>query len=117
MRHILTLVIIDIVCGHPYMTLILLDYFGAATKEWYLAVTVFITFSVTANMCAIFIFNRKLRQLLRSKLKFWGIPQSNTSTTTSAMIPMRALTFNFMNGSTQTGIASSTAKYEIQTVE
>ena len=62
MRHILTLVVIDMVCGHPYMTLIVLDYLGRATKEWYLIVSLFITLSVTANMCAIFIFHRETTQ-------------------------------------------------------
>ncbi len=117
MRHILTLVIIDIVCGHPYMTLILLDYFGIATKEWYLSVTVFITFSVTANMCAIFIFNRKLRELLCMKWHCWRVSQSNSSTTTSVMIPMRASTYNFISGNTQNCIVKNPVKSEIQPIE
>ncbi|UJR37205.1 hypothetical protein I4U23_029914 [Adineta vaga] len=90
MRHILTLVIIDIVCGHPYMTLILLDHLGTATKEWYLSVTVFITMSVTANMCAIFIFNRKLRKFLCSK---WSTAQSIVTTTSSGFKPMRTAAY------------------------
>lgn len=118
MRHILTLVIIDLVCGHPYMTLILLDYLGIAAKEWYLLVSVFITLSVTANMCAIFIFNRKLRKLLCMKLKWWRIPTSNTSTTTSAaMIPMRVLTVSLTNGNIPTSTVQSTIKYVIETIE
>jgi hypothetical protein len=117
MRHILTLVIIDLVCGHPYMTLILLDYIGQAAKEWYLIVTVFITFSVTANMCAIFIFNRKLRKILCLKWNCWRVPQSNVSTTSSAMIPMRSPTYNLMNGNVQTSIIKNSIKYEIEIVE
>ncbi len=117
MRHILTLVIIDLVCGHPYMTLILLDYIGQAAKEWYLIVTVFITFSVTANMCAIFIFNRKLRKILCLKWNGWRVPQSNVSTTSSAMIPLRSPTYNLMNGNVQTSIIKNSIKYEIETIE
>lgn len=83
MRHILTLVIIDLVCGHPYMTLILLDYLDKAAKEWYLFVSVFITLSVTANMCAILIFNRKLRKLLCSKWKCRNFSPANASATSS----------------------------------
>jgi hypothetical protein len=117
MRHILTLVIIDIVCGHPYMTLILLDYLGIAAKEWYLSVTTFITFSVTANMCAIFIFNRKLRQLLCSRCNYWNLSLSNSSPTTSATIPMRTLTYSFITGKITTGIVRSTIKDETETID
>ena len=98
MRHILTLVIIDLVCGHPYMTLILLDYLNIAAKEWYLSVSVFITLSVTANMCAILIFNRKLRKLLYLQWSCWNFSQTNTSATTSLQstvhISMYGLTNN-----------------------
>ena len=117
MRHILTLVIIDIVCGHPYMTLILLDYLGEATKEWYLSVTVFITLSVTANMCAIFIFNRKLRKLLWSKCICWRVPPSDTSTTTSVMIPVRASAYSVKDGTVSIGVPKTLSKFEIKTIE
>jgi len=117
MRHILTLVLIDTVCGHPYMTLILLDYLGIATKEWYLSVTVFITFSVTANMCAIFIFNRKLRKLLCAKWKYWHVLQSNASIATPAMIPMHASSYSSSGGNTQTCIVKTPVKYEFETIE
>lgn len=101
MRHILTLVIIDLVCGHPYMTLILLDYLGIATKEWYLSVTVFITLSVTANMCAIFIFNRKLRKLLYLRWKCWTTSQPTVNTTSSSTIPLRIPTYSLTNNNQQ----------------
>ncbi|CAF0883792.1 unnamed protein product [Adineta steineri] len=111
MRHILTLVIIDTICGHPYITLILLDYLGKATKEWYLFVSFFITLSVTANMCAIFIFNRKLRKMLCSKWIDWRGSPSNTSTTGSAMIPMRISTYIVMSGNIMAGISKSPVIY------
>ena len=104
MRHILTLVIIDLVCGHPYMTLILLDYFGKATKEWYLSVTVFITLSVTANMCAIFIFNRKLRKLLCLQWKCWTTSQPTANTTSSSTLPPRVPTYGLSNNNRQTTV-------------
>jgi hypothetical protein len=117
MRHILALVVIGIVCGHPYMALILLDYLGIATKEWYLLVSVFITLSVTANMCAIFIFNQKLRRSSCPKRCFWRAPQSNTSTTTSMMVPMRSITDNLvLSTTTTTGTTRSSTKYEIYIV-
>jgi hypothetical protein len=116
MRHILTLVIIDTVCGHPYITLVLLDYFGRAANEWYLIVTIFITLSVTANMCAIFIFNRKLRSLLWSKCICWHPSPSNTSVTTSAMIPMRPSSYGVNNGTTSSSLPSP-IKLEFQPIE
>ena len=117
MRHILTLVIIDTVWGHPYMTLIVLDYLGRADKEWYLSVTVFITLSVTANMCAIFIFNRKLRKLLCLKWNCWRVPLSNASTSTSAMVPMRALSSSLLYVNIPTNPVRSPMKYETETIE
>lgn len=117
MHHILTLVIIDLICGHPYMTLILLDYLGIASKEWYLSVTVFITLSVTANMYTIIIFNRKLRKILCMKLSCLRIPPSNPSTTTSAMIPMRTLTLSIMNINLQTNNIKTSNKYEIDAID
>jgi hypothetical protein len=117
MRHILTLVIIDTICGHPYITLIVLDYFDIATKEWYLLVSFFITLSVTANMCAIFIFNRKLRHFLCSKWLFWRTSPSSTSTTTSAMIPMRTSAYILMTGNIIAGLVRNPANAEIRTIE
>ena len=117
MRHILTLVAIDTICGHPYMTLILLDYLGVATKEWYLSVTVFITLSVTANMCAIFIFNHKLRKYLCSKWPYWRASQSNTSTTIPALIPMRTATYIVMSGNIIASITPHIIKTETSTTD
>ena len=88
MRHILTLVIIDVICGHPYITLIVLDYLGRASKEWYLIVIAFVTLSVTANMGAIVLFNRELRQHVFSKWLGQGARQSTGSAPGSPMVPM-----------------------------
>jgi hypothetical protein len=92
MRHILTLVLIDIICGHPYMTLIVLDYFDRATNELYLLSSFFITLSVTSNMCAIIIFHRKLRKMLREKLIFWHKRSFTSSTPTTMLGPVDLLT-------------------------
>ena len=89
MRHILTLVFINIICGHPYMALIILDYFRLANKESYLLISFFITFSVTANMCAIILFDRKLRQSFPSLWPFEQILASPFFNPTAEEIPMR----------------------------
>ena len=88
MRHILTLVVIDVICGQPYITLIVLDYLGRATKEWYLIVIAFVTLSVTANMGAIVIFNRELRQHLFAKWARQDARQSTGSAAASPMVPI-----------------------------
>lgn len=116
MRHILTLVVIDIVCGHPYMTLIILDYLGKATKEWYLLVSLFITLSVTANMFAIFIFHRKLRNLMCSTWICWSRRPSHSPQSISVPVDPRSSTRTTPGDATSPDLEMNSAKHEIYSV-
>lgn len=117
MRHILTLVLIDIICGHPYMTLIILDYFNRATKEWYIFGSFFITLSVTANMCAIFIFHRKLRRMLCTRVTCLRQPSSTTSKSTSEGVAKRSPIPSAIDGTVSIDTTRIRSKYELQTIQ
>lgn len=100
LRHILSLVLINIICGHPYIILIVLDYFDRVRPEWFLFSSFFITFSVTANMFAILIFHRKLRRFICTQWTCLRRPASTTSKSTSEGLPIRSPIQSLVDGNT-----------------
>ncbi|CAF0764891.1 unnamed protein product [Didymodactylos carnosus] len=69
-RHTVILIGILTVGGTPYCILIILDVLNAASPEWYLLVTLFITFSVMADMIVIFAYNKSCINIIYKPFKY-----------------------------------------------